>query len=274
LDNPIGTGLGNTANALVTIADNDPVSGLNNPIDDTQFFVRQHYLDFLSRAPDAPGLTYWTEQITACGANPSCVNTRRVGVSAAFFIELEFQDTGYFVYRLHRAAFGLRPDYAQFMPDRARVVGGADLEQSKQAFADAFTLRPAFTQMYPTTLTNEQYVNRLFDTAGLFPFAAERQAEINAMNTAGRTRSQVLRNVIEINAFRQREYNPAFVLMQYYGYLRRDIDQAGYDFWLDVVTNREPGNYTGMVCAFITSTEYQTRFGLNATRANAACSNP
>jgi Domain of unknown function (DUF4214) len=69
-----------------------------------------------------------------------------------------------------------------------------------------------------------------------------------------------------------REYNPAFVLMQYFSYLRRDVDEAGYDFWLGVVNNREPNNYAGMVCAFITSAEYQLRFGQIVTRSNADCS--
>ena len=60
--------------------------------------------------------------------------------------------------------------------------------------------------------------------------------------------------------------------MQYFGYLRRDVDQGGYDFWLDVVNNREPNNYRAMVCAFITSAEYQLRFGPEVTRTNQDCS--
>jgi poly(3-hydroxybutyrate) depolymerase len=270
LDNPVGVGLGSPSNALITITDNDLANGANNPIDAAQFFTRQHYLDLLSREPDAAGLAYWTGQITACGNNAACQTARRTGVSAAFFIELEFQDTGYYVYRLYQASFGARPAYAQFMPDRASVIGGANLEQGKQAFAEAFAQRPAFLQSYPATLTNAQFVNQLFDTAGLFPFTAERQAQINAMS-AGRSRANVLREVIEIPAYRLREYNPAFVLTQYFGYLRRDVDPAGFDFWLNVVTNAQPGNYAGMVCAFITSAEYQQRFGPNATRSNSDC---
>ena len=67
------------------------------------------------------------------------------------------------------------------------------------------------------------------------------------------------------------QYNPAFVLMQYFGYLRRNVDPAGYAFWLDVVNNREPNNYRAMVCAFITSSEYQLRFGTDVTRTNRDC---
>ena len=105
------------------------------------------------------------------------------------------------------------------------------------------------------------------------------------MNT-GRSRALVLRDVIEIPDFRNipdpndprydelkqvSQYNSAFVLMQYFGYLRRNVDPAGYAFWLDVLNNREPNNYRGMVCAFITSPEYQLRFGPTITRSNADC---
>ena len=66
----------------------------------------------------------------------------------------------------------------------------------------------------------------------------------------------------------QRESNRAFVLMQYFGYLRRnpddapDADYTGYDFWLRKLNNFN-GNFVAaeMVKAFITSTEYRKRFG-------------
>ena len=87
----------------------------------------------------------------------------------------------------------------------------------------------------------------------------------------GKSRARVLREVIEISEFKQREYNAAFVLTQYFGYLRRDPDQGGYDFWLDVLNNRELNNYRGMVCAFLTSAEYQLRFGADVTRTNRDC---
>ena len=251
-----------------------------NPIDCAEFFVRQHYLDFLSREPDAGGLAYWTGQITQCGTEAACLHQRRIGVSAAFFIELEFQETGYFVYRLYRASYGTLPapnqtranlSYAEFNQDRANLIGGPNLEQAKQNLVNNWVQRSRFLNEYPLTLTNAQFVNRLFDQAGLVPFNAERQAEIDAMNTQGRTRAQVLRNVLEQAVFASREYNPAFVLMQYFGYLRRDPDQSGYDFWLNVVVNDEPNNYRGMVCAFLTSAEYQLRFSSMVTRTNADC---
>jgi hypothetical protein len=183
------------------------------------------------------------------------------------------------VYRIYRAAYGTWPNaptrvnlsYAQFSADRPLLVGGAGLPQNTIDFANNFVERPEFKQAYPDAMTNAGFVNRLFDTASLFPYTAERQQEIDAMNNNGRTRAQVLLNVINIQAFRDREYDPAFVLMQYFGYLRRDPEQGGYDYWLYVLTHGAAGNYRGMVCAFITSGEYQLRFGSAITRTNQDC---
>jgi Tol biopolymer transport system component len=258
-----------------------------NAVDDPQFFVRQHYLDFLNREPDPDGLAYWTNRITDCGSDSGCINERRIGVSAAFFVEMEFQETGYYIYRFYKASFGRQPSYAEFSLDRSLVSGGSNLEANKQAFADDWVQRPAFVAAYPIIMTNTEVVNKLFDSAGLTAsiYDALRQQEILALN-AGRSRALVLRDVIEIPDFKNipdpndprysqikqtSQYNPAFVLMQYFGYLRRGIDQDGYNFWLDVVNNREPNNYGAMVCAFITSSEYQLRFGSVVTRSNADC---
>jgi hypothetical protein len=242
-----------------------------NQINDAQFFVRQHYLDFLNRNPDSGGLNYWTGQITQCANSDSCIKTQRITVSAAFFIEQEFQDTGSYVYRFYKASYGRRPTNAEFVADRAMVIGGSDLEAKKQAFANDWVSRAAFQQVYPLTMTNEQFVNKLFDTAALTPFTSERQQLIADMN-GGKTRARAVRDVIEIAEFKTREYNASFVLMQYFGYLRRNPDQAGYDFWLNTLNNRAPNNYRGMVCAFITSREYQERFGPQLRRTNADCS--
>jgi hypothetical protein len=196
------------------------------------------------------------------------VHNKRIDLSAAFFMSLEFQQTGSFVYGLYKGAFGRQPNFAEFTADHNRVIGGTNLDAEKEALANDSVQLFEFLQHYPGSLTNTQFVNTLFDTAGLVPFTAERQAEIDAMNNQGRTRAQVLRNVIEIQAFKDREFNPSFVLMQYFGYLRRDIDPAGYDFWLGVLNGT--GNHRTMVCSFLTSAEYQLRFG-QVTRSNAEC---
>jgi uncharacterized repeat protein (TIGR01451 family) len=271
LSNP-GGGVfaGSPTSTVLTILENDTSAAAFNPLDISQYFVNQHYLDFLNRIPDPGGLSYWTDQISSCGDDVVCIVNRRVGVSASFFVEMEFQDGGSFVYRIYKAALGRLPTYAEFTIDRSKVIAGPNLENTKLALVDDFVERTAFKQLYPDSLTNAQFVNKLFDTALLIPFTAERQQQIDAMN-AGKTRAQVLRDVVEIPAFKTQEFNPSFVLMQYFGYLRRDPDAGGYAFWLDVLNNREPNNYRGMVCAFITSREYQERFSPTVTRSDVEC---
>jgi hypothetical protein len=108
LNSPSGANLGPATMATIRINDNESANGLN-PIDQAEFFVRQHYVEFLSREPDAAGLAFWRDQITSCGADPQCIDIRRINASAAFFLSIEFQETGYLVYRMHKAAYGNLP---------------------------------------------------------------------------------------------------------------------------------------------------------------------
>jgi hypothetical protein len=248
----------------------DPLSGFN-PIDDAQFFVAQHYMDFLGRPAEAEGLAYWTQQITECGADALCMNQRRTGVSAAFFVAQEFQQTGYMIYRLYRAAYGIRPSYEQFRGDRGQLVGGPGLAAGTAEYAKQFVRRAEFQQAYPESMGAEAFVNKLYETAGLTGYGTARSKAIVGLNRRDKTREQVLLELIELKAFKERENNAAFVLMQYFGYLRREPDQGGYDFWLNILNHREPGNYRGMVCSFITSREYQERFSKVVTRSNQDC---
>ncbi|MFN2453487.1 MAG: Calx-beta domain-containing protein [Pyrinomonadaceae bacterium] len=274
LSNPVSATLGALKSAVLTISDNDTATATTNPIDGAQFFVREHYLDFLNRLPDDGGLSYWSNGLISCNGDPQCLNSRRVSVSAAFFVELEFQDTGGYVYRLYKATYGERPSYAQFMPDRSRVVGGANLEAGKQAFADTWVARPEFLTKYPAAMSPGDFVDRLIATVktatgNVVDLSGQRASYMATLQANGR--GSVVRQIAEDPAFRQAEYNRAFVLMQYFGYLRRDPETDGYNFWLDVLNNRVANNYRGMVCAFITSAEYQDRFSSVRTRNDSIC---
>lgn len=263
----------------------------SNPIDDAQFFVRQHYLDFLNREPDGSGLAFWTNQITSCGANQQCIEVKRTNVSAAFFLSIEFQETGYLVYRIYKSAYGnLAPDpvpvtFNEFLPDTQQIGQGivvgvgnwqTQLENNKQAFAAAFVTRSRFTTAFSTSLTPTQFVDALYAQAGITPVAAERTSVINEFGSATTTtdtaaRARALRRVAQNSTLAQQELNRAFVLMQYFGYLRRNpndppepgLNFDGYNFWLNKL-NQFNGNYVDaeMVKAFITSGEYRGRFGL------------
>jgi hypothetical protein len=244
-----------------------------NPLDMNEYFVRQQYLDFFGREPDQEGLDFWSARLYGCETDVQCLRQRRIDVSAAFFMSEEFQQTGSFIYRLYRVSFGGQPTYAQFTNDRRLVVAGPNLEESKTAFVAELTSRADFAAAYPSSMSNSAFVLQLFDRAGLVEQTDAQQHQITALDN-GATRTQVLRDVIEIEALRDREYNPSFVLMQYFGYLHRDADQNGYGFWLNALNNSGAagtGNYRGMVCSFITATEYQQRFSPVVTHSNTDC---
>src|ERR1700754_20391 len=280
LRNPsISAVIGAQATATLTIFD-DAVELISNPIDVPGTYVNQHYSDFLNREPDAGGLAFWTNEITGCGNNAQCVDVKRINVSAAYFLSIEFQETGYLIYRFYNAALnrsnGL-PRYLEFLQDtrgvgRGVVVGAtgwvAQLGGKKDTFSSEVGQRPEFATLYPVTLTPAQFVDALYAHAGIVPSAAERQASIDEFNIITGARARVLRRVAENPTLVQREFNRAFVLMQYFGYLRRNPDDApdnnlsGYNFWLGKL-NQFNGNFVNaeMVKAFITSSEYRQRFG-------------
>jgi hypothetical protein len=292
-----GTGqalLGQPATASIVIID-DAIESGPNPIDFNDIFVGQHYHDFLARHADSPGQVFWQNQISACGTNQACVADRRINVSAAFFLSIEFQQTGYFVIRVHKAGFGSAksiPRYLTFLRDQRRVGEGlvvgnsgweALLEANRQAFLEEFVSRAEFTDVLPQGISAATYVDTLFFNSGVVPTATERQAAINAYgggNILGR--AAALKSVVESDSVFNAQYNSAFVLMQYFGYLRRDPDDApdnnfnGYDFWLAKLNQFSlPGENlrdeavalrrvkrAEMVKSFLESIEYRARFGL------------
>lgn len=265
--------LGSPNTVVVTINDDDTATPTTNPLDDAQFFVREQYLDFLNREPDAGGLAFWADKITNCGADAACINRERVGVAGAFFLSPEFQETGGFVINVYKAAFdgntGVRPTYLEFMRDRGRLVIGASLEENKTAFVNNFVSRPEFTAAFPLGLSSAQYVDALNANTGNSLTQTQRDALVNGLALGTETRATVLQQVANNTAFRQRQTNPAFVMMEYYGYLRRNLDLGGFNFWLGIIDST--GSPYSMVCAFIHSPEYQQRFSPIVSRNDSTC---
>lgn len=274
LENPIGIILGAPSNATVTINDNETVNG-PNPIFTTPFFVRQHYLDFLSREPDTPGFNAWTGVLNNCpdvNNDPSC---DRITVSAAFFGSQEFQLKGYFVYRFYKLAFNRLPGYTELVSDMRAVTGQTQAEvfQKKAAFTNAFTLRTEFISTY-NAMSNATYVSTLMGRYGLSqvttpdPAAPDGTNKVtlttndltNQLNLNALTRAQVLRAIADSDQVFGLEFNQAFVAMQYYGYLRRAPETDGYNAWLNYL-NAHPNDSRTMVNGFMNSIEYRLRFG-------------
>ena len=377
-------GLGSPNVVEVTILDDDGAPSGENPLETASFFVRQQYLDFLNREPDPGGLTFWTNEITQCGSDAACISNRRVSVSAAFFLETEFQQTGFFVHRIHRSAFGTRPLYGEYIVARNNLGTGSDAD--KLAFANSFVTRPDFVDRYGA-LTNAAYVDALLANVGIDPAnmklftttlsgaqevpangstatgtssvvlnasetrirvslsfsglsSAQSDAHIHGpadpgvnappvfplplgqltdlaidvtpaqvadlkagkyyinvhtnnflggeirgqypastsiphslvagLNGSTETRATVLIKIAENEEVRRNELNLAFVMAEYFGYLRRDPDPGGLDFWLNQLNSTTPPNFRAMVCAFLTSAEYQERFG-PAVRTDTEC---
>ncbi len=269
------------------------VAAAGNPIDQPDFFVKQHYLDFLNRQADSSGLAYWTNQITSCGGDQQCIQMKRINVSAAFFLSIEFQQTGYLVERIYKTAYadgsGSSTNngshqvsvpivrFNEFLPDTQQiglgvVVGQAGwetvLESNKQAFTTQFVQRSRFTNTYPATMLPTIFVDTLNRNAGS-PLSTTELTQLELQYATGqKNRAQVLRQIAEHPNLVNAEFNRAFVLMQYLGYLRRnpndapDSDYTGFDFWL-MKLNQFNGNFANaeMIKAFINSTEYRQRFG-------------
>jgi WD40 repeat protein len=270
----------------LTIQDADP-GGQANPVDATDFFVRQHYFDFLGRDADPSGHAHWAGGVESCGADAACREVRRVNTSAAFFLSIESQETGFVVYKTYKAAFGDMPGAPvplrreEFMPDAARlgrdvVVGRTGwqrrLEENKDAFALEFVARARFAEAYPAGMSAADFVARLNANTGGALSDAEAAALAAELAAAGpneaRARAAALRRVAEHAEVSRREFKRAFVLAQYFGYLRRnpnegaDADFSGYRFWLSKL-EQFGGDYVAaeMVRAFLDSAEYRQRFG-------------
>jgi hypothetical protein len=303
LSNPVSCTLGSPAAISVTINSNDgtATNPVKDPTFDNEFFVRQHYFDFLNRAPDAGGLGFWVSEITSCGSDATCIDLKRINVSAAFFLSIEFQETGYLVERIYKSSYGDAPALSaldtfpaqhpitapiirlnEFLADSQQIANGLIvgtpgwpqvLENNKVAFTQEFVKRARFIAAHPTTKTPTQFVNDLNNNTGNTLAAGDIASIIGEFNGAGNiadvaARARALRRVAENANLVQQEKNKAFVLMQYFGYLRRnpndspDPDHTGYDFWLHKLNDFQ-GNFVNaqMVKAFIISIEYQGRFG-------------
>ncbi len=282
--NATGTAsIGPRNSAMLVIHDND-LAGSSNYVEISSFYVRQHYNDFLNRLPDSSGEAFWINNIEACGLTTACREVKRIDTSASFFLSTEFQSTCFLVYRLYKAALPETPQrpramprYREFVRDtqeisRGVVVGNPGWEQVLEAnivnFTNSFVYRPEFLENYPPSLNAAAYVDKLQIQAGYVLTFDEYFRLANGLMAGLETRGSVLRKIAEKQKLVDAEFNRAFVLMQYFGYLRRNPDDApdnnfaGYDFWLNKL-NQFNGDFRAaeMVKAFITSAEYRRRFG-------------
>jgi hypothetical protein len=289
LSNPTGGAVAVPSTATVTISDWS--SPPPNAIDDTANFVRQQYRDFLNRDADPAGLAFWKDNIDKCNdparrpANQTvaqCIEVQRIVTSAAFFLSIEFKQTGgtvreFYVAALNRPLTNNMPGFVEFLRDtqaiqKGVVVGQGNWQQvldfNRIAFMNEFVMRAEFVGLYPTTDTPAQYVDKLYLHANVTPGSAQERlnaiGEFNGAFTAADpgARGRALLRITQNAAFQAREANRTFVQIEYFGYLRRDPDIAGFNFWVNKL-NQFNGDFlqAEMVKAFLSSLEYRSRFG-------------
>jgi hypothetical protein len=290
--------------AIITINDSAPPAATTNANDDTTAFVRQQYHDFLNREPDAAGLQFWKDNIDICnqpggaaGFNSvaECIQFKRITTSAAFFLSIEFMQTGTFVRSVYVASLN-RPNppsaadatadmqsFSEWLRDTQAVQRGvivgqgnwqATLDANRLGFMQDFVMRTEFVGLYPTSDTPTQYINKLYSHAlSRTPTSTELTNALNLFGAAATAndataRGQALLQLTQASDFISREIPRTFVQMEYFGYLRRDPNDApdnnfsGYSFWLNkLVLFNSDFLKAEMVKAFLSSTEYRRRFG-------------
>ena len=237
------------------------------------------YRDFLNRPSDPAGKAFWVNNIDHCNdpaqrppaqTAAQCIETSRIVTAGAFFLSIEFQTTGGTAYLTNKVSFGSLPVFNRFERDAQEIGQGyvfgapgaeALLEANKVAYYNDYVSRPEFVATYGG-LSNQQYVNTLIFNTGVSFTLQEKNALINGLANQTETRATVLRKISEKPEFRSAEFNSMFVLMEYYGFLRRNPDQAGFNFWLTKL-NSFNGDYFAaeMVKAFVESNEFRQRFG-------------
>ncbi|HEX8163698.1 MAG TPA: Calx-beta domain-containing protein [Pyrinomonadaceae bacterium] len=287
LSNPTGGALIGTQStmSLRIVSDDATVPpASSNPALNSAFFVRMQYLDFFGREPDADGFAAWKATLDGCpdpfNSSPTSpsANCDRVAVSTKFFRSREFEQKGGYVFNFYRVALNRLPHYSEIIPDMASLtaVDDAGFFARKAQFTDSFVQRQEFKLLYDA-LSNQQFVDALMgrynlqqittpnpatpdDTSQAAKVTLTRADLVARLNASTLTRAQALRALSDSDEVRAAEANSSFVAMQYFGYLRRDPEEGGYNDWLRTI-NANPADIRSMVNGFMNSTEYRLRFG-------------
>jgi hypothetical protein len=243
-----------------------PGTNVQITIDDSDFFVTQHYVDFLSRWPEQAGFDSWLNYLNSerqrCPNDPECLHQARLTASASFYNSVEFNIKGGYVFRFYKASLARLPEYNEMVTGMRDVTGqtSAEVEQKKALFATNWVLRPDFLAAFPRSLTAAQFVLNVQAAAGVT--LANQNTIAGDLNAAGNTdaaRGIAMRRIADSPEVTNKEFNPAFVYMQYVGYLRRAPETAGYNAWLTYL-NAHPNDFREMVRGFMDSSEYRNRF--------------
>jgi len=186
----------------------------------------------------------------------------------AYPLLVKFPRASFFVYRLFKASFGRMPRRDEFLPAMAQLDRGVfegragwenQIEANRNSLLNEWLNRSDFKRLYDGK-SNGEFVSSLLANAGLNMDESQREELIRTLDSNQSSRAAVLLQIVEDKNFRKREYNTAYVLMHFFGYLRRnpddppDKDLSGLIFWRDNLDTW--GDYLNISRAFIESIEY------------------
>src|SRR6185437_6941193 len=249
----------------------------SNPVDDFHFFVTQQYADLTGHDPDTATLDKLTAQLSGCNLRTDCLRIRRVDISTSL-LENELPATGVFLYGLYSTALGRQPRYAELEADRGVILSQkSELEAVRLALASAFVERAEFKRKFPATMKPSEFVDSLLTTIAQgtgVDLTSDRSLLIGLLDDGTNGRAAVLTRLASDQRVVDANYNHALVLFQYFTYLRRNPDDAGYNAWLNTLKSkplRDADAARSLVCNFLQSAEYQNRFSMVVTRSNRDC---
>ncbi len=237
--------------------------GTNVPItiDDSDFFVIQHYIDFLSRFPEQQGFANWMTFLNSPNCDATCLHNNRLTASSGFFGSPEFRIKGYFAYRFYKASLARQPLYTEIVADMRNLTAptGPEVDAKRAAFVNAWVTRSDFLTSFQRSLAPQEFVDKILATAGIT--VSNRDGIVSALsaNNTDAGRAVALRAIVESPEEDSKEFNRAFVYMQYVGYLRRDPEEPGYSNWLTYL-NSHSQDFSEMIRGFVDSVEYRNRF--------------
>ena len=250
----------------------------SNPLEDYRFFIAQHYSDLTGKEADQATLDKLATQFSQCGVKVDCLRNRRLDLSTTLLTQNELPASGVFLHGLYVAGLGRRPRFMEFENDRNAIVNhSGEAEAGRLALALVFVQRPEFQKTFPASMKAAEFVDQLLATISKgsnIDLKSERSGFLKLYDGTHSSRAAILARAVAQPDFVDAQYNQAFVMTQYFSYLRRDPDDSGLTFWVNVLKNkplRDPTAARSMVCTFLNSTEYQNRFGMAPTSGLGDC---
>ena len=247
-----------------------------NPLDTAEYFVRQQYVDVLGREPDEVRVQLLERQDSRLRRGRAvCEHATARGGGGLLYLGRE---PGFG--RVHLRCVRRSPGSPTCI---RRILNGShprsrwrDTRRRQDGLRPKLRATCGVHDEVPERHSADSFVDALLQNvqATGADLSSER-TNLVAIYGQGTdqlsSRAAVVSSLADNATFKQSQYNPAFVLTEYFAYLRRDAESTGFNFWVGVLTTGDAGNYRGMVCSFVTSTEYQNRFSTVVSHGNGEC---